>query len=183
MVSKEERKEFLKKLDEFRGYLKIDRDALDEAIIMQSDLYYRVSRMFVLAVSKKDKLKEEIAIVDANLDMDLREEAANKKKGEKVTEGAIRGQIAAHRAHIESIREYLDARREMEELQALKDAFSQRGYMLRELARLYIAGYYQSPVISGGPRSREEGETVVRGLRAKMGKRKKKKKKSGRERI
>jgi hypothetical protein len=67
---------------------------------------------------------------------------------------------------------YIDACRTANEVQGLKDAFAQRGYMLRELANLFVAGYYSAASVTvAGAGSAElsarEGRAAMNEVRQK----------------
>ena len=131
--------------DEFdiRAYeklLKIDKNALDDAIIQQSEIYYHICRDYAQAVSIRDEAKEDLSSVDAELSLAIRKIAED--KGTKVTESSIASSIQIHSNHEEAVYKLLEAGRNVDLLFAMKNAFSQRSYMLRELVALFISGYY-----------------------------------------
>ncbi len=130
-------------IEDFREYLQIDKSALDDAIGIQSDLFFRVSEAYALACSRRDQYKEDMKQIDASVDLRLREEMTENEI--KFTEGKITNMVASHEDHVEAAGVYLDMIEEANILGSLKDAFSQRSYMLRELVELYCVGYYADP--------------------------------------
>lgn len=126
-------------VDEFREYLKIDKSSLDDELAAQSELFYAIGEMYVTAVSIRDELKETMATTDALLDQRVRKVAKD-----KVTEAQVKGQIQLEPEHTKAHNAYLEAKTEADILGALKDAFKERGYMLRDLCSLYVSGYYET---------------------------------------
>ena len=122
---------------ELRTYLQIDKLALDDEVVRQPSLFYEVSEAYAEAAAERDMLKEHLAGIDAELDKRFR------KEGEKATEGKIKAQIQSYKAHQEAFDEWLEAKKQADKLQALKDAFQQRSYMLRDLVSLHNANYFE----------------------------------------
>ncbi len=130
-------------LEEFRTHLTINKDSLDEDITVQSDLFFRVSEAYAFACSRRDAAKEQIKQVDAKMDLEIRQDASD--EGVKVTETKVSSLVAASEEHLEAASEHLDCIEEVNIFGSLKEAFSQRSYMLRELVELYCVGYYSDP--------------------------------------
>jgi hypothetical protein len=126
-------------LVEFRSYLKIDKNSLTEAMAEQADLFFRVGEECALAVSRRDEAKEALSTVDAELGQELRN---GKKTEDRVTEGAIKDKIQTNPRHLRAFEAHTEAKKQAERLVALRDAFQERGRMLRDLGQLYAAGYF-----------------------------------------
>lgn len=125
-----------KRLEEL---LKIDKNGLDEAIIEQPEAFYEISQAYVFSVSLRDKAAEELKQIDAQVDLEIREEF--EKLGKKVTEKIVDSEVRSSDDHCKAYQHYLDCKSDAEKLLALKESFIQRSYMLRELCGLYISGY------------------------------------------
>lgn len=132
---------------DLEGSLKIDQHALDEALIQQPDLFYRVSKELTLAVSRRDLAKQELEELIAELGNDVRVTAVRNE--EKVTEGGIKEKVTMDNSVKRAEREMLSHSRIVGQLTALKDAYVQRSYMLKDLAGLYVANYYTDSAGSG----------------------------------
>lgn len=141
-------------VDEYRQYLKIDKDVLDDVISSQADIFFRVSEAYALVCSKRDKAKENLKQDDAKLDMDIREDLF--EENIKLTEGKINNLVTCHADHIEAAGVYLDLCEDANVLGSLKDSFSQRSYMIRELVELYTIGYYSEADSVRGKRDMRE---------------------------
>lgn len=135
------------KIEEFRDYLKIDKLALDEALTQQAELFYEVAEGYAIAVAVRDKCKEDAAIVDATLDADVRRRLESKKP----TEAMIKSAIQTDPQHFKATKDYLDAKLEAEKWGALKEAFTQRASMLKELAHIYVTRYYDTDSVKDTP--------------------------------
>lgn len=127
-------------LEEFRSYLQIDRNALDTAVMRQPVLLDAVSEAYVEAAAERDALKEELATIDARLDLNIR---AGSTSANKVTEPFIKAKIQVDPKHQQAFAVWLEAKEYADKLGALKDAFRDRSYMLRELGNLYVSNYFQ----------------------------------------
>ncbi len=132
-------------IDELKSFLRIDKSSLDDELVQQPMLLWRVSEAYVQAAAQRDSLKEALGVVDAELDGVVR----NQFRDEKVTEALIKGQIQTNTKHKKAQEAYLKAVQEAALLSALKDAFSQRSYMLRDLVQLHVTGYFQESSVKG----------------------------------
>lgn len=126
---------------ELQQHLAIDKTALDDEVIRQPVLFYMVSEQLTDAIAARDTAKEELAATDAELDHKWRKQLS--KTHPKVTEGLITSHITTSPDHEKAFLNYLDAKTKADKLLALKEAFQQRSYMLRDLVSLYSANYYE----------------------------------------
>lgn len=120
--------------------LHIDKNSLDEELIQHAELYYNVASEAIHACDHRDQMKLELEQVKAEANLKLREDY-NKKKL-KFTEGLILAEALTDPLVQEVSQDYLDAKEKADQFNALRDAFSQRSYMLRELVQLYVSQYY-----------------------------------------
>jgi hypothetical protein len=125
------------KRDELKTKLKIDVDYLDRALIEQPSLFYTVADQFAMAVAERDAAKLELDEKMAELDQDIRAEAVS--LGEKVTEASIQRRLATLPTIKDAERNLLEGKAKADEWQALKEAYQQRSFMLRELVALQLA--------------------------------------------
>lgn len=116
--------------------LRIRKDALDEGLLQQPDLFYRVSKELTLATSRRDAAKQGVADAEANVELSLH------RSKDKYTVGEIKAHVSVAPS-VKAARKMLaDLQFEVNSLNALKEAFSQRSYALKELVALFIANYY-----------------------------------------
>lgn len=133
-------------VDEFKKYLAINKADLDEELIRQPTLFHEVSEAYTLAASERDAIKEDMAVIDAELDAEVR--GKFEKAGNKYTEAMVKNEVQSHALHRQAFEVHAKAKLLADKLQALKDSFHQRRYMLQELCTLYATGYFEST--SGG---------------------------------
>jgi hypothetical protein len=129
-------------LVEFKKCLKIDKLALDDEVMQQASLLYEVSEALVEAIAKRDALKDNLAKLEAEIDQDLR--TGFEESEIKYTEPKIKSLVLIDTARTKANTELLAAKTQADRLTALKEAFHQRGYMLRDLCSLYQANYFES---------------------------------------
>lgn len=136
-----------KTLDYYQGLLKIDKHDLDNALMEHPDLFAEVAGEKALSISKRDQAKLELEEIEAQTDIDLRDDFA--RSGTKVTEALISNHVTRDVDVQAAQRKLLNAKLEAERWSALAEAFSQRGYILKDLCALYIAGYWGSRSAEG----------------------------------
>ena len=129
-------------ISELKKGLKIDEHALDESLVRQADLFFRVSREVAILTSRRDAMKQELATTEAQADLDIRKGAA--KNEDKFTEGEVKARIRLHKDVKEVQNELLELNSWLAQFTALKEAYSQRSYVLKDLVALFIANYYGS---------------------------------------
>lgn len=151
---------------ELKQHLRIDRNNLETELEKQADLFYEICEEHTRAISRRDELevtsKEQYALcADA-----VRRNAED--SGEKITEAYVKEQVAMDKDYLDATATYLEAKKLSDLFAGLRDAFDQRGKMLRELAQLYLGGYYQVVrVESGGSVMREAMAGAAREAMAK----------------
>ncbi len=133
-------------IKEIEAELRIDKHDLDTELMSQADLFYRVAQEYAHITSIKDELYENIKQTDAKTNIMLRESFAD--RGTKVTESQINAAVLDHRDHKEAFHDWITSKEEADKLGSLKEAFMQRSYMLKDLAQLYIAGYWADKTVS-----------------------------------
>lgn len=135
-------------IDEFRTYLAIDRANLDAEIVQQASLFYEVSEAYTMACAVRDDLADNLKATDANLDLKYRSNGSDENDG-KLTENKIKNLVETDPKHEKAITKYLEAKAFADQIAALKEAFHQRSYMLRDLSALFIANYFERSSIEG----------------------------------
>ena len=128
-------------LAELKEQLAIDKSVLDDEVIRQPVLFFTVSEQLTDAIAERDGAKEELTAVDATLYDTWRRKLS--KVHARVTEGLVTNAVATSPEHEKAFSAYLDAKTRADKLLALKEAFQQRSYMIRDLVALYSANYYE----------------------------------------
>lgn len=134
-------------LAELQQQLAIDKSVLDDEVIRQPVLFYTISEQLTDAIAERDAAKEELATVDADLDDQWRRKLAKKDSKARVTEAMVANHVITSLEHEKAFDIYLKAKTKADKLLALKEAFQQRSYMLRDLVSLYSANYYEESSI------------------------------------
>jgi len=146
----------IKLLEDLEDGLQIDEHALDEALQQQPDLFYRVSKHLAVLTSRRDAAKMSVAEAEAQADglirreiqkqLDVDARAAEKKKsGSRRPENTVQAIEAMKRLDPDvqdAMDDFLALNAAVGQFGALKEAFQQRSYVLKDLVSLYIANYY-----------------------------------------
>ena len=145
--------------------LQIDRNALDDELVHQPSKFLQASRDYAEALSVRDQAKQDVEVSKAEASLRIRRQC--EQDGEKVTEAIIAARVETDKKCRQAVTTYLDSKKACEEALALKEAFMQRSYVLKDLAALYIAGYYGSDSVRGGA-ARELRDHEYSNNRAKL---------------
>jgi hypothetical protein len=128
-------------ISDLQEQLAIDKSVLDDEVIRQPVLFYSVSEMLTDALAEKDGAKEDLAVVDADVAFKIRKGLS--KGTARVTDKVVESHVLTSPEHEKAFTAYLNAKTRADKLTALKDAFQQRSYMLRDLVSLYSANYFE----------------------------------------
>lgn len=142
------------KIDEMQEWLKIDRDQLDEELIRQPEMFFRVSRELADAINDRDTIKDALNRIEAKLSDQIREEKRTAE--EKFTVGEIADAVKRHEKYRSKQEAYRIASQKVDLIAALKEAFAQRSYVLKELASLWVSNYFQETSARGGDAKKVE---------------------------
>ena len=148
----------------YEGRLRINRNKLDDELSDQPQLFWEVSEAFADCVRVRDGFKAALAELWAQLSLDQR--LAMDAEGLKVTEKAIDARVQTNPKRVVREHQYLEAKAQADWWGAMKEAFTQRSYALKDMVALYIAGYFGdvTPKRTGSQLSdqqHEERKTVM----------------------
>lgn len=125
---------------ELETALAINEYALNEERAKNPELFYRVAKAYALTMSRRDAAKQALADAEARADLAFREEAQGANR--KITEGEVRATVLTSPS-VDSARRLLARlNEEVGQLGALKEAYEDRSYALKDLINLYVANYY-----------------------------------------
>lgn len=127
----------------YKNDLKIDKFNLDDAWENQALLFCEWAEKAVEASFLRDKKKENLEIVRAEVDMEIRREAV--RSGEKLTENAIASIIIQNSRYRNANKELLEAVKNQGVLNVAREAFDHRKKALEKLTELFLAGYFAEP--------------------------------------
>lgn len=139
------------KIETLKDSLQINKNALDDEVIRQPQLFFAVAEKYVEAAAKRDTLKEALTSIDAELDGKVR--IMLEKAAEKTTEAIVRNAVQVHKDHEKAFNLYIQAKIDADALGALKEAFIQRSFMLRDMCSLYVSSYYENASIQANSAS------------------------------
>ena len=131
--------------------LRINRNDLDGEVVRQPELLYAAAEAHALAVSKRDHAAKKLDEVRAIVDHDVRE--LLNIDGEKYTEKMVTSAVDVTPDFLDAQSRSLKAKRTADLASALRDAFHQRAFVLRDLVSLYVSGYYSDASIGAASRA------------------------------
>ena len=140
--------------------LKIDRFDLDTEWLDQAPRFMRWAEMAAEAVYARDKAKEKLEYLEAELDAEVRAGWDGLCPGQKITEGGIKSWVRTQPTYRQAVDELNVATRNMNILTAAKTAFEHRKKALEEIDKLFLAGYFSKPTISEQSRYKAEQARV-----------------------
>lgn len=150
-------------LSEHEGNLAVDENALDEALQGQVFSFYEVSKRLSLQISRRDAAKQHLQTVESRVDRRIRKRIAEgtDKADKRLTEKGVESERNTHVDVVEARDLLLRLNHGVGVLTALKDAFQQRSYVLKELAQLFIANYYGDASLGASDRQVTEHKANI----------------------
>lgn len=141
--------------DELRRRLRIDKNALDDEVEQQPEIYGDVGDAAAMAKSQVESLEEQLKELESELDGRIRSDHSD----ERITENEIKALIAADPRRKEMVIDILNAKHLQRKLEALTTSFRHRSYALRDMVDLYLSSYYSSRSASGTKEAHKDVET------------------------
>lgn len=126
----------------YKEDLSIDKFNLDYEWETQPAKYIEWAEKCVNAQFEKDKAKDMLDLIEAQLDSEIR------LKSEKQTEAKIKSQILQDKRYIEAKNLYIESIKNARILEIAKDAFEHKKKALEKITDLWISGYWSSPKIN-----------------------------------
>jgi len=151
-------------VDEYHAALAIDKDDLERCLMEQSESFYHVARETAYAAARRDASKYDLESAEALQGQKIRLESASDKQ--RVTEAAIAERLAIL-PNIQKLNmQLLKDKAHAEAWTALKEAFQQRSFMLRELVALRLRQHYDIAMEHGSGQTRAAlGDAAVERVR------------------
>jgi hypothetical protein len=131
--------------NDYNQDLEIDFSRLDENWRDHSANYMQWSEKWVNAVAERDRAKENLDVVKAELDREVRDSTL----GKKPTETAITAMITMHSKHRAAVEQLNTANEKVNLLASAKSAFDHRKKALEGLTQLWVNGYWSEPKVAG----------------------------------
>lgn len=132
----------------FRRGLEIDKNDLDTCIMHQPGLFQDVADAYVEAMSIRDYAKAEEDRVESEVSRRIRAEAERDDKGKGPTEATVKALVTLDAEVIAAKRHTISATNRAAALALMRESYSQRAYALKDLAQLWLGGYFQTSSIN-----------------------------------
>ena len=129
-------------MSEYKGDLKIDKYSLDEELVNQPSLFMKWAEEYVFALERRDKAKEKLDIVKAEIDADIRNNPKDYGFDGKVTEAGISACIIQQEGYSKVNSELIEANKEVNIYAAAKEAMGHKKSSLAKLVELYLTDYW-----------------------------------------
>jgi hypothetical protein len=126
---------------DFQKDLDIDKFSLDDEWAKQPSTFHKWSMQLAEAEMERDKAKEEIDLVRAELDLAIRTDPI-KFKLEKITESAVNSAIITNEKYRKSLDEYNQLKYNHRIIQSAIESLNHKKYALDNLVRLFLSEYY-----------------------------------------
>jgi len=126
----------------------VDRFNLDEDLEKQYNLYLSYSELSVKAIKNRDKIKQQMELVQAELDIEIRKNPTEFGLKDKPTESGIKSAIIASVKYEKAFDEYLNACEECNVYGGVLRALEHKKKALEKLSDLWIAGFYSKPNVN-----------------------------------
>jgi hypothetical protein len=155
--------------NEYSADLQIDKYKLSEEWEDQSLLYMKWAERYAQAIYERDRLKEKMDLVKAQIDLYIRKNPNQYgfDTKPKPTEAAITNTILNEEEYQEAVEDYLLAKKNVNILQGVKDAMEHKKKALEAETSLWIGNYYSDPKVPEKAKedsSRKTSEELRKGL-------------------
>lgn len=124
-------------IDHFRRRLPVDKNNLDEELQEQSAVQEMIGRKVAELATACNLAKDRLATTAARLTNDL-----GQHEGRRLTKDQIDAQVQRHPERCRCWDAFQRSRQELEEWQALLDAWKGRSFLMTNLTHLYGADYF-----------------------------------------
>jgi hypothetical protein len=131
----------------YKDDVNIDKFSLDNEWINQPKLFCQYAEEAVEASFERDKAKEQLDLVRAVLDGEIRNSPSTYGL-EKVTESAISNVIIQTQKYKEANSYYLECVKKTKILDVARESFDHKKKSLEKLTDLFLAGYWSEPRIN-----------------------------------
>lgn len=156
--------------------LAIDPHQLDEEWLKQPSLYMQYAHQSALSQKIRDKAKERLEVVRAQLDKKIRKDPG-KYEVIKVTETTVANAILEQKEYQEAKQDFDELSYDANILQSAVRAFEQRKKALEGLVTLWVGNYFSGPkeprILDQGKRILQKHSKVAEDQRTRLNRRRK----------
>ncbi len=139
-------KHYEKRLNSLEGALEIDDNNLDGVVREHPVFFYEVGSLYAELVAWRDTAKDNLSQTRHTINLKVREESA--AEGKKLTESNITALIETDGSVIEAGLELANAAELLGKVAALRDAFTQRSFAIRDIVSLTVHTHLTSSSIN-----------------------------------
>jgi hypothetical protein len=129
----------------YKEDLKIDKFRLDDMWENHPSLFADIYEKEIDAQFERDKAKEKLDLIRAELDQSIRSSCAG--ANEKITESSIANRIILDKNYQEANGKFLDSVRIAKQIAVGREAFEHRKKALEKLTDLFLSNYWSTPYI------------------------------------
>jgi hypothetical protein len=122
--------------------LQIDKHNLDIACLQQAMLYHKYSMELAEVAFARDTMKEQLEILKAEVDGEIRSSPEEYGLPAKPTETAIKNTVTCDSRVVDFTSLFLAKSKEYNILMGIKIALDHKKSALELLVKLYVSGYY-----------------------------------------
>jgi hypothetical protein len=133
---------------DYQRDLAISKNHLDKELIAQAQKMMRYSSEHAQAQYDRDRAKQSLDVVKANLDASIRADLTASQV--KFTEAVVDGKIRQSPSYLEAQDRYLKTEHQVNLLLGAVMAMNARRGMLESLVKLFLSGYWSEPRVPGG---------------------------------
>jgi len=134
-------------MSEYSKDISIDKYALDDELQKQAILFMKYAEMAAEAILVRDKAKERLAVVMAEVDAEIRGNPDEYGFDKKPTESAISNCIVRDERYSKANHDLIEANKDMNILTSAKEAMAHKKKSLEKLVDLFLAGYWSDDII------------------------------------
>lgn len=129
--------------------LRIDELRLEKACLDQPELYYQWARKLADARLTMDESKANLDLVAGEVNLAIRKSPAEYGLNpDKLTEGQVSAAVPQHKRYRAAYAQFLDARHELDTIQAMVTALEHRKRSLTLLVDLHGQNYWAEPRVT-----------------------------------
>lgn len=130
-------------MNDYKKDLEIDFSNLEECWRTQASNYMKWSEKWANAVAERDRAKELVETIRAEVDAEIRAMYGKKKP----TEAAISSKVDLDGRYKDAVQNYIEKTRIANLYYSTKSAFESRKKALEGLTQLWLGGYWSEPKI------------------------------------
>ena len=131
----------------YESDIRIDQDALDVEWLEQPRMVFVYSKNLAFRKRLLEKVTQEIALVKAEIDKEVRQSPELFNVNVKLTETVVNNTIIQQKKYVDIYNEYVEAKYEVNIAQAAVNAMEHRKSALENLVRLFGQQYFAGPTI------------------------------------